>query len=260
MPQKLRCTKLGKTFENNGLSQPVLENLDFKLDETEFLSLIGPSGCGKSTLLRIVAGLTKPSSGEVEIFSNDSGGLKSAMVFQDFGLFPWFTVINNVAFGISTRISRTEKHDRCQSVLDQFGLSEFANYYPHQLSGGMRQRVGIARAYVSEAEILLMDEPFGSLDAQTKIIMQEELTAFHRTKKRTILYVTHDIDEALKMSDRILVMSPRPGRIVDDICLDLLNGVNRNTKEERLLFLAKCKQRIWDKLKADVKVNITSLQ
>ena len=226
------CTHLSKTFESREGAVATLDDIHFRVQTGSFVCLVGPSGCGKTTLLRIIAGLLSATSGEVRFESaGRSGRPRCAMVFQDHGLFPWLTVVDNVAFGLETQgVPRPERQQRAQAMIDRVRLGGFAQNYPHQLSGGMRQRVGIARAFLAEPDILLMDEPFGALDAQTRLILQEELSSIWREQQKTVVYVTHDIEEAILLGDRVLVLSGRPAHIRADISIplprprDLLGG------------------------------------
>jgi NitT/TauT family transport system ATP-binding protein len=188
--------------------------------------VVGPSGCGKTTLLKIVAGLLRPTDGRVEFGiehewwtpENGRAWPRNALVFQEHGVFPWMTVADNVAFGLEMRgVARRERRGRARAFLDRVGLGAFADNYPSELSVGMRQRVGIARAFVTDVPILLMDEPFGSLDAQTKLLLQEELLRIWREDRKLVVFVTHDLEEAVRMGDRVLVMTGRPGRIREEI-------------------------------------------
>jgi NitT/TauT family transport system ATP-binding protein len=182
--------------------------------------ILGPSGCGKSTMIQVIGGLETCTSGTVTISGqttrNARLGSQSVMVWQNLNLFPWRTVIDNVAFGLEMRgVSRQERHERARKLIASVGLRGFERHRPAQLSGGMRQRVALARALIMERPILLMDEPFAALDAQTKIVMQEELIRIYETSKKTILFVTHAIEEAILLGDEIVVMTARPGRIKD---------------------------------------------
>lgn len=217
------CFHLSKTFGTKERTVNTLDDIHFRAQAGSFVCLVGPSGCGKTTLLRIIAGLLAATSGEVR-FENGShnGRPHCAMVFQDHGLFPWLSVIDNVAFGLETRgVPRHERQLRARAMIDRVRLGGFAQNYPHQLSGGMRQRVGIARAFLAEPDILLMDEPFGALDAQTRLILQEELLSIWREQQKTVVYVTHDIEEAILLGDRVLVLSGRPAHIRADIPISL---------------------------------------
>ena len=196
----------------------VLALLDINLDirDGEFVSLLGPSGCGKSTLLKIAAGLLNASQGSIEIdgAAVTAPGPERAVVFQDYALFPWMTVEDNVEFGLEARgVPSVKRRQTSAELLRVVGLQDFAKRYPHHLSGGMKQRVSIARALAVEPQILLMDEPFGALDAQTRSGMQEELLRIWKVYRKTVIFVTHSIEEAIYLSDRIAVMTARPGRI-----------------------------------------------
>ena len=202
----------------------VLNEVAFEVQQEEFLSIIGPSGCGKTTLLRIIAGLTDYDGGQIRIDGApiQGPGPDRATVFQSFGLFPWKTVRDNVAFPLEIRnLPKSEIRERCDRFLELVGLSRFGHSYPHQLSGGMQQRVGIARALATDPEILLMDEPFGSIDAQTREFMQEEIVRLWDDRKKTVVFVTHDLDEAIYLSDRIVVLTRGPGHVRATIDVDL---------------------------------------
>jgi NitT/TauT family transport system ATP-binding protein len=190
------------------------------IGEGEFVCLLGPSGCGKSTLLKIVAGLIPASGGSVLINGHPVAGPgpDRAVVFQDYALFPWMTVNDNVEFGLAARgVDATRRHQVSGELLRVVGLGDFAAKYPHHLSGGMKQRVSIARALAVDPVLLLMDEPFGALDAQTRYVMQQELLRIWRGYRKTVLFVTHSIEEALYLGDRVLIMTARPGRIKADL-------------------------------------------
>ena len=192
-----------------------LDGFDIDVQEGEFLSIVGPSGCGKSTFLNIVLGLLKPDSGEVLMRGkkNTGPGSDRAMVFQEFGLLPWRTVQNNIELGLELkRTSAAKRRVVAERLVSLVGLGGFENHYPHELSGGMKQRVGLARALATDPDVLLMDEPFAALDAQTRDLMQVELLRIWREARKTVLFVTHQIDEAIYLSDRVMVMSKRPGR------------------------------------------------
>jgi len=201
-----------------------LQATDLEVNEHEFLTILGPSGCGKSTLLRIVAGLDRHDAGEVILDGRPINGPSAdrGMVFQSYTLFPWLTVRDNVCFGLrERRIPRPQQLEIAQDYLAQVGLSGFEHHYPRQLSGGMQQRVAIARALANGPRILLMDEPFGALDHQTRELMQELLLDVWQANRKTVLFVTHDIDEAIFMGTRVAVMTARPGRIKLDRSIEL---------------------------------------
>jgi NitT/TauT family transport system ATP-binding protein len=198
----------------------ILDGVSLSLERGELVCLLGPSGCGKSTLLRIIAGLIPADSGEARIGGTPitRPGRDRSMVFQQSNLFPWRTALGNVMFGLHMHgVPRTERIEKARHYLELVGLRDFAQYYPSQLSGGMQQRVNLARALAVQPEILLMDEPFAALDAQTRESMQEELLRIWSLHQHTIFFVTHDIEEALFLADRVLIMSSRPGRIVHEV-------------------------------------------
>ncbi len=215
--------RLSKTYvDRRGQAVPALRDVSLTVASEEFLALLGPSGCGKSTLLGVVAGLTPATSGAVYFEGEPAGRPLTAMVFQEFALFPWRTVQGNVEFGLEELgVARAERRRRAAAFLELMGLAGFEDRYPHQLSGGMRQRVGIARALAVDPAVLLMDEPFSALDAQTRQLMQEELLAIWERTRQTILYVTHNIQEAVYMADRVVVLSRRPGRVLAEIAVPL---------------------------------------
>jgi NitT/TauT family transport system ATP-binding protein len=193
-----------------------LVDINLRIEEGEFVCLLGPSGCGKSTLLKIIAGLIPATSGRITINGRPvSGpGPERAVVFQDYALFPWMTVRDNVEFGLEARrLPAAERREVSSRLLKVVGLSDFAERFPHQLSGGMKQRVSIARALAVDPSLLLMDEPFGALDAQTRHLLQDELLRVWREYRKTVVFVTHSIEEAIYLSDRIVVMTARPGRV-----------------------------------------------
>jgi len=215
------CSNLSKYFESKETNLQALGGLSFSVSQGEFVCVVGPSGCGKSTLLRIIAGLIPQTTGDLFFKPQDNARPRTAMVFQNQGLFPWMTVLENASLGLETQgLSKSRRKSLATAFLEKVGLSSFLNEYPHTLSGGMRQRVAISRAFLADPEILLMDEPFGMLDAQTRIVMQEELLTLWQERQHTVLYVTHDIEEAIFLGDRILVMSGRPGRLLEDIPVD----------------------------------------
>jgi len=216
----VEITALSKRYEVEGGEIVALAAITASIAEGEFVCLLGPSGCGKSTLLKIVAGLIRPSSGTITIDGRTvtGPGPDRAVVFQDYALFPWMTVADNVEFGLAARgVAPDKRHAVSAELLRAVGLHDFAAKYPHHLSGGMKQRVSIARALAVDPVLLLMDEPFGALDAQTRFVMQQELLRIWRAYRKTVLFVTHSIDEALYLGDRVLVMTARPGAIKADI-------------------------------------------
>jgi NitT/TauT family transport system ATP-binding protein len=206
-----------RTFLGKNGELPALGPFDVDVADGEFVCIVGPSGCGKSTFLRIVAGLTNPTTGSVEIRPRDATRVAVSMVFQDYSIYPWKTVEDNVRLGLDlAHVSRKEGRARAAYWLERLGLAAFARAYPATLSGGMKQRVSIARALAVEPQVLLMDEPFAALDAQLRLVLQEELLELWQSDRRTVIFVTHSLEEALLLGDRVLVMSARPGVLVAD--------------------------------------------
>ncbi len=215
---KIAIAGLGKTFRAGSRTVVALDPLDLHIAEGEFICVVGPSGCGKTTLLRILAGLEQPSTGEVRIRRRDRSRPLSSMIFQESSVFPWMRVRDNVGYGLDMRrVARAEREQTVDRFLALAGLSKFADAFPHQLSGGMKQRVSVARAFANDPEMLLMDEPFAALDEQTKIVLQQELLRLWSETRKTVLFITHSIDEALVLADRVLVLSGRPGRLIADL-------------------------------------------
>jgi ABC-type nitrate/sulfonate/bicarbonate transport system ATPase subunit len=221
---KLEVRDLSKSFPVQGKPMKVLQDINLQLRPREFVSIVGASGCGKSTLLSITAGLVLPCSGQVCVDGQPVAGPGSdrGMVFQHYTLYPWLTVSQNIAFGLQFRkMSKLEQRERVEYFLEVVGLTPFAKAYPKQLSGGMKQRVAIARALANEPAVLLMDEPFGALDAQTKEQMQQFMQRLWAQTHVTIMMITHDVEEAIFLSERVYVMSARPGRIKNEIVVNL---------------------------------------
>jgi len=217
-------------YDTKGKSSLVLDQIQLTIQEGEFITIVGPSGCGKSTLLKLAAGVLFPSNGEVLFHQEKIRGMdsKRGMIFQDPTLYPWLTAKDNIAFGLKMKkIPKIEHNLLVQQYLERLGLQSFGNYYPYELSGGMKQRVALARTLINEPELILMDEPFAALDTITKINMQGLLLQLWETTKKTILFVTHDIDEAIYLGTRIIVMSPKPGTIIQDMILEGTNKVKR---------------------------------
>lgn len=252
----LTCQHLCKTFPTRNGPITALENITFSAKEHEFVSIVGPSGCGKTTLLKLIAGLSKPTSGQIifnSVFSRHQQ--RTALVFQEHGLFPWMTVLDNVAFGLEMRgIPARERRNLALTFIEKVGLVSFVNNYPHELSVGMRQRVGILRAFVADPQILLMDEPFGSLDAQTKRVLREELLRIWKENRKLVLFVTHDIEEAVLLGDRVLVMTGHPGRIREEIQMPIHRF--QETASRQQLELAELKWHIWKILEEEVLINL----
>ncbi|MCG7334819.1 ABC transporter ATP-binding protein [Sporosarcina sp. ACRSM] len=219
---KIAIHSLTKAFYKKQGSVAALEDINLTIADGEFVCIVGPSGCGKTTLLRILAGLEHPSVGDFTIETTGEERPHQSMVFQERGIIPWLTVEENVAFGLKMRhMPRNVVKERTDYYLKKTGLEKFASLYPKELSGGMKQRVSIARAFANDPEILLMDEPFAALDEQNTFILQEELLSIWAETGKTVLFITHSIDEALLLSDRILLMSSQPGKIVREITIDL---------------------------------------
>lgn len=211
---RIEIEGLAKQFKIKKAVVTAIKDISLTVQEGEFLSIVGPSGCGKTTLLRIMAGLESPSSGTMTMYHKDPHKPLNSMVFQEHAIFPWMTVRRNIAYGLAMRkVPRDIMNDVVDRYLDKVGLRVFADSYPHQLSGGMKQRVSVARAFANDPEILLMDEPFANLDEQNRIVLQQELVHIWEETKKTVVFITHSIDEAIFLSDRIVLMSAHPGRI-----------------------------------------------
>jgi ABC-type nitrate/sulfonate/bicarbonate transport system ATPase subunit len=209
---------------DDGTRQVVLDHIALEVPDNQFTCLLGASGCGKTTLLRIVAGLTKADGGTVSIggLPVTGPGQDRSMVFQNYGLLPWRTVLGNVEFGLEIRgVPAATRHDICHEYIRRVGLAGFESHYPHQISGGMQQRVALARAFSKQPRILLMDEPFAAVDMQTREMLQDELLKIWTMMKTTVLFVTHSIDEAIYLGDRVIVMGAHPGHIRADVMTDL---------------------------------------
>jgi NitT/TauT family transport system ATP-binding protein len=215
----LEIAGVSKIFQSGAGQIRALSGASLTIEEGEFICLIGASGCGKSTLLRLIGGFEAPSAGSVKMWNAPVAGPgpDRGMVFQDYALFPWLSVRGNIAFGPNSRgLHRKEVRAATDRFIEMVGLSKFADAYPHQLSGGMRQRVAIARVLANDAQVILMDEPFGALDAMTRERLQEELLELWQRTKLTVIFVTHSIEEAILLADRVVVMTPGPGRIQSD--------------------------------------------
>jgi NitT/TauT family transport system ATP-binding protein len=257
---KIEIRDVQHVYQSDLSSVPAIGNVNLTVRDGEFVALLGPSGCGKSSLLRVVAELLRPTAGSVVIHSSperENGRPKTALVFQEYALFPWRTVLDNVAFPLQMRgVARHEGLSRAREVLTRVGLQPFARAYPHQLSGGMRQRVGIARALAAQPEVLLMDEPFGALDAQTRTVLQEELLRVWESERKTVLYVTHSIDEAVYLADRIVLLTARPGRIKAEYSVDLPRP--RNMEMRGWNSYTKLSLEIWTSLREEVDMAMVS--
>jgi NitT/TauT family transport system ATP-binding protein/sulfonate transport system ATP-binding protein len=217
---KIVAKNVRKTFRTKTGHFTALESFDLDIDEGQFMCILGPSGCGKSTFLRMVAGLTEPSGGTITMDGKPIEGPHPdrGLVFQEYALFPWLSVMQNVMYGPLVRgVDRKRAEDIARQQITRVGLSGFENYFPRQLSGGMKQRVGIARVWANEPQVMLMDEPFGALDNITRGILQKDLLKLWLEERKTVLFITHSVEEAIYLADTIIVMSSRPGRIVSSI-------------------------------------------
>ncbi len=220
MANDLSYENVTMRFEGRAGTVQALDRFDFKVASSEFLVIVGPSGCGKSTLLHLTAGLYKPPTGRILLGGEEirEPGPDKAIVFQNFSLFPWKTVHDNIEFGLRINgVPRSQREEQIARVISLIGLNGFENHYPRQLSGGMQQRVAIARSFVLSPRTLLMDEPFAALDAQNRQIMQEELVRIWQTQRPTVLFITHSVEEAVFLADRVIVMTRRPGRVKEVI-------------------------------------------
>lgn len=251
-PPRIAVKQATRSFVSSRRAKvDALGPLDLSIGDAEFLCVVGPSGCGKSTLLKIIAGLLAPSSGEVAIEVSGTSRIPIAMVFQDYGIYPWKTVRANVDLGL--RLSGRPVAERREIVddwLGRLGLTDFADAYPGALSGGMRQRVSIARALAIDPEVLLMDEPFAALDAQLREVLQDELLAIWQARRRTVVFVTHSLEEALLLGDRVVVMSARPGRIIADITVPFERPRAGTVRTDPLF--AKLRGDLWASLHSEV--------
>lgn len=249
--RSISINEVATTFASRRGNVTALAGVSFDVYQGQFVALVGPSGCGKSTLLRLVSGLLAPDQGDVE-FRGWPVSPKRRLVFQDNALFPWMTVAENVAFGLEMEgVAAETRRTKAHQLLARLGMTEFANHFPYELSGGMCQRVSIARAFLTTPDILLMDEPLRALDAQMRLVVQEELLAFWGRQQPIVLYVTHDIEEAILLSDRVLVMSGKPGRVREDIVPGLDRP--RDLTGHRHPGLAGLKSRIWHLLENEVR-------
>ncbi len=256
-PAKMEIRGVCKTFHARGGSVVALERCDLSIAQGEFVTVVGPSGCGKSTLMMIAAGLDAPTSGEILVDGVPAGpaGPSRTVVFQRFALFPSETVAQNIGFGLSVAgIERSERERRVSEQLEFMGLAQFRDAYPHELSGGMQQRVAIARALVVRPDILLMDEPFGALDAQTRTVLQEEVSRLRRVMNYTVMFITHSVEEAVYLGDRVVIMSSRPGRIkrIIDIPREAeWRGLEIEEASNHASFI-EFKREIWELIRAEI--------
>lgn len=243
---KVRIDNVKKVFDTRRGEVVALNGVSFDIKENEFMCVVGPSGCGKSTLLNILAGLDSPTSGEVYVDGNlvEGPGPERGVVFQQYALFPWLTVEKNIEFGLKLKgLPQSEIKERVEKYLEVVGLNEFAKSYPKELSGGMKQRVAIARAYAVNPEVLLMDEPFGALDAQTRTQLQQELLDTWEKEQKTCFFITHDVEEAIILATKVIIMSARPGRIKSIIDVNIPYPRNQETKMTREFI--ELKNEIW---------------
>jgi NitT/TauT family transport system ATP-binding protein len=225
---KVRVTGVGKTFPTRSGETTALDDVGLEIPEGQFCSIVGPSGCGKTTLLRMLADLETPSAGDVHVGAAREGKPAQSLVFQGDSAFPWMTVWDNIAYGLRMRgAPEAEIRDVVGHFLDKSGLTRFSRAFPHELSGGMRQRVSVARAFANDPDVLLMDEPFSALDEQNKAILQDELLRIWEETRKTVLFITHSVDEAVTLSDRVIVMTARPGRVKLDLDIPLPRPRNR---------------------------------
>ncbi|WIW70171.1 ABC transporter ATP-binding protein [Anaerosinus gibii] len=248
----IKIDHVGRVFQTAQGKVSAIEDVNVKIKEGEFFSIVGPSGCGKTTLLRILAGLEKATTGSININLRDRSKPLTSVVFQEQSIFPWLTVLDNVAYGLKMRnVPRKEREAVAAYYIDMIGLTKFAKSYPCQLSGGMKQRVSVARAFANDPAILLMDEPFGALDEQNRIILQQELLDIWCRMKKTTIFITHSIDEALCVSDRIMIMTAHPGTVKEIVDIDLkrprdISKIRTSLRYNELF------QQIWHSLSEEV--------
>jgi NitT/TauT family transport system ATP-binding protein len=223
-----------KSFSQEGNEQLVLQDINLNVEEGEFLCIVGPSGCGKTTLLRMIAGLDFPTSGHIKEEENEisAPSRERGYVFQQYSLFPWLNVLENVTFGLELRgMEENERDKKASEYLKMVGLSQYENSYPRELSGGMKQRVAIARSLVNNPHMILMDEPFSALDVQTRHKLQEELVRIWKEEKKTVIFVTHNVDEAVFLADRVVVLSRNPGKIIKSFQIKMDRIRDRTTTQ-----------------------------
>lgn len=255
-PIALTCEHVSRIYESQQGEISALEDVSFQVRASEFLVVVGPSGCGKSTLLKLIAGLLTPTAGKIHFqLASEAESPRTAMVFQEHGLFPWMTILENVGFGLEMRrVPRAVRRAQTLHFLQQLGLDGFADAYPHELSVGMRQRAALARAFLTNPQCLLMDEPFSALDAQSKLVLQEELLRIWKDHRKTVIYVTHDIEEAVMLGDRVLLMSGRPGRIREEIPIPLERPRNLHDRDNPRV--REITWHIWQAIESDVRKNL----
>jgi len=248
----LEVEGLKKSYARNGRSLDILDLESFRVESGEFVSVIGPSGCGKSTFLHMLGGFIRPDRGAIRLHGAEvrEPGPDRGMMFQEFALFPWRSVAGNVAWALEVQgVPRERIDETVDRQLAMIGLAEFRNHYPAELSGGMKQRVALARVLAFDPKVLLMDEPFGALDAQTREAMQEELTRLWERTGKTIVFVTHDIEEAIYLADRVVVLTARPGRIREEVKIDLPRP--RSLEVKKSLQCHEYRNYVWDLIRSE---------
>lgn len=250
---KIQMVNLTKVFRMKKENIVAFKNISLEIHEGEFWCFVGPSGCGKTTLLRVLANLEEPTSGEINIYHQDQSKPLNSMIFQEHAIFPWMTVYDNIAYGLrNRRLPKSIIKQVVEEFVEKTGLQEFVKAYPYQLSGGMKQRVSIARAFANNPEILLMDEPFASLDEQNRLILQQELLQIWESNRKTVVFITHSIDEAIFLSDHIMLMTAHPGvmKNIFDVNIERPRNMTaiRNTQTFNMLF-----SKIWCELREEVK-------
>lgn len=250
-PPEIVIEGVSKTYDSANGPVHALNDVNLTLGKNQFVSVIGPTGCGKTTLLKVVAGLIAPDSGSVLVAGQPITGPapeRIAMVFQNFALLPWETAVGNVLFALRGRgMSRSEMTERAHAALRRVNLAGFERLHPHELSGGMQQRVGLARALAVETDVLLMDEPFGAVDAQTRRVLQDDLLRLWQEEEKTVMFITHATDEAVYLSDRVVIMKPRPARVIEDMKISFARPRDPDAIRRDSTYL-ECQATIWDKL------------
>lgn len=244
---RVACSNVGVTHGSSAPKVQALLDVTFETCEGEFLAIVGPSGSGKTTLLRAIAGLIHPQSGAIQRFSSAEGEQRALIISQEHSLFPWMTVLDNAAFGLEmSKVGKKDRRARARELLQRFGLADWDGFYPNQLSLGMKQRVAVIRGFLSNPSLLLMDEPFSALDVQTRLTLQEELLSLWEQSHTSVIFVTHDVEEAIRLSDRVLVLGSRPGTVIADFQVSFARPRHASiTLSEEFLQL---KREIWAKL------------
>jgi NitT/TauT family transport system ATP-binding protein len=248
----LEASGVFKRYERDGKSLAIVEIGEFAVREGEFITVIGPSGCGKSTFLHIMGGFIQPESGSIRVYGRQvsSPGPDRGMMFQEFSLFPWKSVAGNIAWGLEAQgWEKARIEETVNRSLEMIGLAEFRDHYPAELSGGMKQRAALARVLAFDPKVLLMDEPFGALDAQTREVMQEELMNLWERTRKTVVFVTHDIDEAVFLADRVVVLTARPARVREEVKIDLPRP--RDIAVRKSVRLLEYRNYIWDLIRSE---------